>query len=530
VFGRGSAPHFKKIVGVYVLLRFAFGLREIVNGEGLRKYVMNIVMPYVKMLPMVKRELAKSQADVRKSLEPELFKTDLAKFDRLPKSGMLDSELLDMMTKRAKIDAGGYADGKITGAVYHGGHEHCSLMGRIMGMFAYTNPLHPALHPATRQMDAEVVRMVLNMYNGDENTCGNFTTGGTESILCALKTYRDWGRETKGIRKPNIVACVTAHAAFDKGCQYFGIQLRHARADTKTQRVDVAHLESLMDANTVAIVGSACAFPAGNIDRIDELSRIALRRGVGLHVDCCLGGFIVPFMEKAGFPVPHFFDFRLKGVTTISCDPHKYGFAPKGSSVLMFRNKELRHHMYAYIVNWTGGIYATSAMTGSRAGGVVAGAWASMVRIGESGYVDSTREIVSAVRAIAKGIEEDIDGIDVFGSPDACVVAFTGSPGSGVNCYSVADCMKQKHDWELATLQNPPAIHLAMTKLTARNATQFLKDLKEAVAIVRADTEGKFNSTAGMYGMAAKLPSQLIEESVKVYLDTCMATKRSEAA
>lgn len=305
-------------------------------------------------MPSVKKQIAKTQSDLRVSLRKEMGKDQTEKHVRLPRNGMDEEALVALMEKRSELDVKNWSDGKITGAVYHGGARHMKLMGKIMGMFGYTNPLHPALHPATRQMDAECVRMVCNMYNGSpETSCGAFTTGGTESILCALKAYRDWAKATKGVKEPNIVACVTAHAAFDKGCHYFGIEMRHARADPETQRVDTKHLESLIDGNTIAIVGSACQFPHGSIDPIETLSSIAIRHRVGLHVDCCLGGFIVPFMEKAGYKPFQRFDFRVPGVTTISCDPHKYGFAPKGASILMFRDHELRHYMYTFVTKWT---------------------------------------------------------------------------------------------------------------------------------------------------------------------------------
>jgi len=246
-------------------------------------------------------------------------------------------------------------------------------------------------------------------------------------------------------------------------------------------------------------------------------------------VDCCLGGFLVPFMEKAGFPLPCLVDFRAPGVTSISCDPHKYGFAPKGCSVLMFREKTLRHYMYCFITEWSGGIYATPTMLGSRPGGPVAATWAAMMKHGEAGYIETTKEIVGATKTIAEGVRS-IDGLDVLGRPDVCVVAFAASAGSGLNAYSIADCMKGLRGWALASLQNPSGVHLALTHANARNAEQFVTDLRKAVEIVKNDTEKKFNDTAGIYGMAASLPAAFIEESVKVYLDCCTKVTASEGA
>jgi len=271
----------------------------------------------------------------------------------------------------------------------------------------------------------------------------------------------------------------------------------------------------LIDGNTIAIVGSCCQYAHGSIDPIEDMAAIARRKNIGLHVDCCLGGFLVPFMEKAGFPLPPF-DFRVPGVTSISCDPHKYGFAPKGASVVMFSNKTLRHHMYCYLTKWSGGIYATPTMTGSRAGGPVAATWAAMCKFGEKGYVETTRQIVSAAKKIGKGVEE-IEGLRLVGRPDVCVVAFAGSE-EAINCYSVADCMQKKFGWELATCQNPSCVHIALTLPTSKNADQFLVDLRESVKDVRANSQA-YLSTAGLYGMAASLPASFLEDAAATYLD-----------
>jgi sphinganine-1-phosphate aldolase len=259
--------------------------------------------------------------------------------------------------------------------------------------------------------------------------------------------------------------------------------------------------------------------PQGSVDDIPGLSEIAIAHNLGLHVDCCLGGFLVPFMEKAGFRTKHAFDFRVPGVTTISCDPHKYGFAPKGASVLMFRSAELRHCMYSFATQWSGGIYATPSILGSRPGGVVAATWAAMMKHGESGYIETTRQIVGATRQIGQAVAK-LDGLKLVGRPEVCVVAFVGAPNSGVNCYSLCDALKQTGDWELATLQNPPAVHLALTLPSSRNAKAFVADLEAALQLLRSDPAKWSGGTAGLYGTLSKLPSAFIEESAKVFLDT----------
>jgi len=512
----------KLVLGLLALLRAARRLRHIARTTGVAKWALNLALPYVKLLPPVRKELEKGQAKVRADLEKVLFKDLTAPRTALPESGLGVAELSRILDERCEIDRKHWEDGTITGAVYHGEREYMDFVGKIYGQFAFFNPLHASLHPATRQMDAEVVAMVLKMYHGPRGGCGAFTTGGTESILMAMKTYRDWGRATKGITQPNIVIPLTAHAAFDKAGAYFGIEVRHARCSFPEQAVDLRHVRWLVDSNTVALVGSAPQYATGTIDPIEGLAEIATARNLGLHVDCCLGGFLVPFMAQAGMPPPHCFDFRTAGVTSVSCDPHKYGFAPKGSSVLLFRSKALRHHMYTFVTEWTGGIYATPTMLGSRPGGVVAATWAAMMRHGEAGYVETTRRILTATRLMAAAVPT-VEGLELVGRADACVVAFGAKKSSGLNCYSVSDALKEIGGWELATLQNPPAVHLAVTLPTSKNAERFVADLRVAVERVRAEPEKYKGGSAGLYGMASSLPSGFIEETVKVYLDTMTA-------
>ncbi len=505
--------------------RIAAALLDADTRRALRHAAAYRMHALLVMLPAVRRQLQKATDDVRADLEQKLLTGVTRPVTALPADGVPRHELESLLEERRLLDTKHWVGGRVTGAVYHGEQDHMDFVGRVYGRFAFFNPLHATLHPATRQMDAEVVAMVLQLYRGGVSSCGNFTTGGTESILMAMKAYRDWGYARHGITSPNIVVSKTAHAAFFKAGQYFRISVRTARTNAQ-QEVDVRHVRSLIDRNTVAIVGSAPQYATGTIDPIEELAALAVRRGVGLHVDCCLGGFLLPFMEAAGYPTPTRFDFSVPGVTTISCDPHKYGFAPKGASVVMFANAELRHCMYSFAVDWTGGIYATPTMLGSRPGGVVAATWAAMMAYGIGGYVESTRAIVGAARRIGVALGE-VEGLELVGRADACVVAFGTTDDAGFTCYAVADCLASDYGWELASLQNPPAVHLALTLPTSKNADVFVDNLRSAVAKVRADP-GNYASTAGIYGMASSLPTSFIEETVKVYLDTMMTAVSPE--
>jgi len=525
---RGKDPYqvLRATALLAVALRLWRNLRRGLAREGLKAYLLGLVAPTLKRLPQVRRKLDLEVAKTTESLRTK-FERDLTEPRRvLPAEGLPQEQLLELLGQRQQLDTVHWQEGKVTGAVYHGGQEHYDFIGQVFAKWGFANPLHPSIHPSLRQMDSEVVQMVINMYNGDSNCCGAFTTGGTESILMAMKAYRDWGRAEKGITDPNIIICNTAHAAFDKAGKYFNIWMKHAQTNAEME-VDLRHVRSLIDGNTVAIVGSACQFAHGTVDPIEDMAKLALKRGIGLHVDCCLGGFLVPFMEKAGFQLPPC-DFRVKGVTSISCDPHKYGFAPKGSSVVMFSNRKLRHHMYCYLTEWTGGIYATATMTGSRAGGPVAATWASMCKFGENGYIETTKQIVGATKRIAEGVRQ-IDELKVVGRPDICVIAFTTTESSGINCYAIADCMQQNFGWDLQTCQHPPCIHLALTLPSSRNADRFVADLRNAVETVKTG-KGSFASTAGLYGMAASLPATFLEDAAAAYIDAMNEALTTPAA
>jgi sphinganine-1-phosphate aldolase len=281
--------------------------------------------------------------------------------------------------------------------------------------------------------------------------------------------------------------------------------------------VDVRRVSRLINSNTVLLVGSAPNFPHGIIDDISALSRIALRRRIPLHVDCCLGSFLVPFLEKAGFET-ELFDFRLKGVTSISCDTHKYGFAPKGNSTVLYRTQQLRTYQYYVSPDWPGGLYASPGVAGSRPGALIAGCWASMMRVGEAGYVDACGKIVGCAKKMAEALASSPvlgSELDLMGRPLVSVIAFTARE---LNIYDIADAMTAR-GWHLNSLQNPPAMHVAVTLPIVRVWERLISDLEAVVeaerekervrAVEGKDPRGKARGdTAALYGVAGSLPNK----------------------
>jgi glutamate/tyrosine decarboxylase-like PLP-dependent enzyme len=281
----------------------------------------------------------------------------------------------------------GWKDGYVSGAVYHGDTAHIDFLNQVYALHSQTNPLHADVWPSISKYEAEIVAMTAGMLGGDkagEEICGTLSSGGTESIMLAMKTYRDRARAERGIRRPEMVVPITAHAAFDKAAQYFGIKMVRIPVD-QDYRADIRAAARAITRRTVVVVGSAPSFPHGMVDPIAELSELARQRGIGFHTDACLGGFVLPWAADLGYPVPPF-DFQLPGVTSISADTHKYGYAAKGTSVILYRGPELRRHQYFTITDWPGGLYFSPSFAGSRPGALSAACWAAMVRIGQKGY------------------------------------------------------------------------------------------------------------------------------------------------
>lgn len=429
---------------------------------------------------------------------------------RLPREGCERELVIRLLTELREIEHDRWDQGFASGSVYHGDSEHIEFLNQAYSLQSQTNQLHTDLWPSAAKFEAEIVAMTANMlgagettapFGSEEGVCGSVTSGGSESILLAMKTYRDWARDTKGITDPEIVVPVSAHAAFHKAAQYFNLRPQIVPLDDN-YRADLDAVRAAITNNTIALVASAVNFPYGTIDPIEEMGAIAQENGVGLHIDGCLGGFFLPWAEKLGAPVP-LFDFRVPGVTSMSCDTHKYGYAPKGSSVVLYRGKALRRYQYFTIADWPGGLYYSPTFSGSRPGGLSAACWAALVSIGEKGYLAATKRILEAVKIMREGIRE-IPELFVFGQPVG-VFAF-GS--DSLNVYEVLDQMSNRK-WALTGLQHPPGIHLSPTLRHAEPgvAERFVKDLKESVAFVK-ENPGAEGGMAPIYGMAASIPDR----------------------
>lgn len=435
---------------------------------------------------------------------------------RIPTHGRPREEVLNDLEGFRSEDAA-YADGRTFSLVYYLGEEHTRFLQEVYGRFFSENALNPMAFRSLKRMESEVVSMASGLLGGDDRTCGVMTSGGTESCLLAVKTYRDWARRHRPwVLAPEMVVPETIHVAFEKAADYFGVRAVHAPLDPD-KRVSVHEVRKRIGRNTILIVGSAPGYPFGVIDPIPELSDLALRKGLPLHVDACLGGFLLPFLERAGHPVPPF-DFRIPGVTSISADLHKYGFTAKGASVLLYRRMDHMRHQFFVYENWPGGIFASPALLGTRPGGAIAAAWATMQTIGESGYVEIARTIHALTKRFVEGIDS-IPGLEVVGRPDMSVVAYA-SRDPDLSIYVVGDLLEAK-GWHIDRQQRPESLHLMVTPAHVRSVDRFLADLRAAVEEARADPSLAARGSTPMYGMIAHIPiRRLIRSQVlKMMMD-----------
>lgn len=421
-----------------------------------------------------------------------------------------------------------WADGRCSGTIYCGDRAIYDLIGQAFARFSYVNALQRDMCPSQTRFEAEIIAMTLDMLHGDAararglRPCGVIGSGGSESILSAIYAHREWARAEKGVTAPEMILPDTAHVAFDKGAHYFGVKVVRAPVDPATTQVDVDFVRRAVNRNTVLLVGSAGNYPYGTIDPIDALSDLALEHGIGLHVDGCLGGFILPWGEALGYDVPPF-DFRLPGVTTISADTHKYGYGPKGTSVLLFRDKALRRHLYFARADWKGGMYASPGMGGSRSGGLIAATWAVMVALGRRGYLERARRIFETAFAMQAEVRRH-PALRLMGDPTFCF-SFTSD---AFDIYHVNDFMKTR-GWRFNGQQYPSAIHMCVTGPQTRPGVveRFGADLAEAVAYAQ-DPPQPIPRSGALYGgqgtraTAADVDVERLRERLFDWLDSTL--------
>ncbi len=418
----------------------------------------------------------------------------------IPAKGLSKEHILRALGERKAGDAD-FMSPRTWSLVYYLGEEHTALVREAYNLYFSENALNPLAFKSLRSLEHEIVRMAADLLGGGD-AVGTMTSGGTESCLLAVKTWRDYARARRPLlRKPEMILADTAHVAWEKGADYFDVKIVRAPVGPDF-RMDAAAVEKKITKNTILIVASAPDYPHGMVDPIAELGELAARRKIPLHVDACLGGFFLPFAERAGYSVPTF-DFRIPGVSSISADLHKYAFAAKGASVLLYRDMDFFEKQFFVSESWPGGVFLSTGLLGTRPGGAIAAAWAALMGMGMEGYLEMAKTTMGTARRLREGIGA-IAGLEIIGEPMGSVFSYR-SRDPKVDIYAVGDRMEAK-GWHIDRLQRPEGLHAMVTPRHAIVVDHYLADLAEAVVAVRANPDLKRQGDAATYGMIARVP------------------------
>jgi sphinganine-1-phosphate aldolase len=403
---------------------------------------------------------------------------------KMPKKGLGREEILGKLEEYRSKDLNPH-DGRTFAYIYDPGPEAYSVAVEAYTRFLMENGLDPTVYPSLLRLENEIVEMSRDLVSGGPEVVGNVTSGGTESIMMAVKTARDYSRAKKPhIKEPEMILPVTAHAAFQKAAHYLCVKPVRVEVNRVTYKADIEMIREAINPNTILLVSSAPSYAHGVIDPVKEIAALAIERGLLCHVDACVGGFILPFFRKLGENITPY-DFSVPGVTSISLDLHKYGFAPKNASLILYRDSELRSYQIFACSGWTGYTVVNPAFQSSRTGGPLAGAWTMLHFLGEDGYMELARRMLDATRRLVAGIGQ-IPGLYVMGKPEANLVAVTSDT---VNVFHIADEMRARKWYiqpQLGLRDYRENFHFSMAAQNAKWVEPVLKDLAEATEAAKA--------------------------------------------
>jgi sphinganine-1-phosphate aldolase len=405
----------------------------------------------------------------------------------LRQQGRPVDEVIGELTDKRANDVR-WSDGKTFGMVYDGGPSVHEVAEQAARLYLHENALNTQAFPSLAAIQREVVGWTAALLHGDDDVAGFLTSGGTESILCAVLAARERAAVERGVTDPEIVLAESAHAAFHKAAHNFGLVVRKApvRADFTA---DVDAMAQMVNANTAIVVGSAPQYPHGVQDDIPAIAALAASVDANCHVDACMGGFVLPFAERLGRDVAPW-DFRVDGVTTISADIHKLGYAPKGVSVILHRTKQSRKYQTFVFGDWLGGFYASPNMQGTRSGLPMACAWAVMQHLGVDGYVELTRQTLINADLMRAGIMA-IDGVRVLGDGQFHLIAMGAEPRDerddpSIDMFALGDALLDR-GWYHDRQTPPDNLHSTVSNTNTGVIDDYLVDLAACVAEVRGE-------------------------------------------
>ncbi len=384
-----------------------------------------------------------------------------------------------------------WRNGRVFSLAYFAGDDVLELAEKAYALYGATNGLSTQAFPSLRRIQSDVVKTVTSWLHGDDRAAGFMTSGGTESILLAVEGARQRGRQERNVTSPNVVLPTSAHAAFEKACSYFGVESRRIPVGDDWRAMP-SEMEQAIDANTVLLVASAPQYPQGVIDPVRAIAALGLDNGINVHVDACMGGVTLPFLELSGEEIPPW-DFRVPGVTSISVDLHKYGYTAKGASVLVHRSDHLRRYHTFVTDNWLGGLYGSSGILGTKSGGPMAAAWAVMSYLGSEGYQRLALDARSTALRLAQAIA-DMPELELRARPDSTLVSFGAR--DGVDVFAIADALAER-GWYVDRQSPPDSVHCTIHAGHVSTIEAFISDVRACTSDVAASSR---RGSAGAYG------------------------------
>ena len=495
----------------------------------IKKQIISRLFSISMFFPYFRNKVEEKLTPVRENIKKDIINAQpTLRVVKLPEEGISYTKIMQNLSSFVNNDNKFYTNKKLSGTLYNIPDENEKhLLKNCMDYYYKTNPLHADIYPSLISMEKDIISMTKNILNCPaDKGMGSLTTGGTESIILALFGYREYAKKYKNINYPEAIAPSTVHPAFDKGCYYLGIKLRKIQVDNKNN-LNKLQLRLAINENTILLIGSAPSFPHGLMDDFNYLSYLANIHQLPLHVDACLGGFVLSFLDKDEplfTDLNNAWDFRNPFVTSISIDTHKYGCCPKSSSVIIFKEEKMFECCYFIQNSWSGGIYATTNITGSRSGLSIAWTWSILNSLGYNKLKKQAENISNNVKKIKNSFANDAD-IFVYGEPRVCVVAFGSNT---LNIYKISQKLKEE-GWNLNELQNPPSFHLCVTNChNDEIIDEFIKSLKSIVDLLINEklNKNKTNSISNdeqcgsIYGTTQRVPDKsVIDKVVTSYLN-----------
>lgn len=399
----------------------------------------------------------------------------------LPQTGRPAAEVIAALGE-AKAGDVRWREGRALTLAYVPGDDVLALQAEAYAAFMAENALNTDAFPSLRVFEAEVVDIVRGWLHGGPEAAGYVTSGGTESILLIVRAAREQAREERGVTEPEMVLAESAHAAFEKAADYFGVRSVRVPVDGDW-RADVDAMAGAVNDRTVLLVASAPQYPQGVIDPVAAVAALAAERAINCHVDACMGGITLPYLERLGHAIPPW-DFRVDGVTSVSVDLHKYGYTAKGASVLLHRTKALRRYQTFLTDRWLGGLYGSSGLLGTKSGGAMAAAWAVLNHVGDDGYLRLTAAARRATEELAAGIQA-LDGLVLRAEPDATLFAFGAEDPGDLDVFAVASALWQR-GWYVDRQGPPPSLHCTVNAVHDGRIPELLAALAASVEEARA--------------------------------------------